>query len=347
MKYNDYIQPSERDYKLMKQNYDELINNETADLEEILNKMQNQWNNLKADNVDGKYDEILDKLQGNIDELSGIIENNKSNIFGNNITPNIPIPLRPKLKKLDTDTAISPTRSWDEMRAHSPSQTLPSRDTNLDDIIGTPSDIIGDILSPSPALPNDTNSPSTSPTPSPITPSLPNMNDGTNQAPNTPSNETSNNTGDNLTSEDADNSSTITPSEPTPTTPIQNDNTNTLKRNSPMQSNALFTTFKRFNVNLNRIFSHSYKSQKKGATRDTQNSTNYDKQKSTIYSQNRYHHSYRPEGCLPPVIFYDNQVDIIRLMLLYLMLRPNCKYMSRIAKLTNEQFDILLGLKAI
>ena len=323
MKYNDYIEPSERDYKLMKQNYDELINNETADLEEILNKMQNQWNNLKADNVDGKYDEILDKLQGNIDELSGIIENNKSNIFGNNITPNIPIPLRPKLKKLDTDTAISPIRSWDEMSAHSPSQTLPNTDTNLDDIINIPSDPIGDIISPSPALPNDTNSPSISPAPSsPISPSLPNMNDD-NQAPNT-----------------------NTPTKPTPTTPIQNDNaqnsTNTLKRNSPMQSNALFTTFKRFNVNLNRIFRHSYKSQKR-----TQNNSIYKDKKCTLYTQNRYHHSYRPDACLPPVIFYDNQIDIIRLMLLYLMLRPNCKYMSRIAKLTNEQFDILIGLKTI
>lgn len=353
MEYNDYIKPSEQDYKIMKQNYDELLKSETADLEEILKKMQNQWNNLNAENTDGKYSDILDKLQGNIDELSGIINNNKGTIFSKNLSPFIPIPLTPrKSRKLDVDSAVSPIRSWDEMNTHLPRENT-NNNTYLGDTIGNlPGDIIDDIISPSPASPDKTNSPSISPTPSsPISPNLPNSNDNANQAPNnnTPS-EDNNNAKDNLTPEDTNNSNSNMPTEPTPTTPIQNDNaqngTNTLKRNSPMQSNALFTTIKRFNVTLSRLFNNTSKSRKNSAT-STQNNINYVAPQSTLYSQNRYHHEINTNPCLPPIIFYDNQVDIIRLMLLYLMLRPNCKYMSRIAKLTNEQFDILLELKTI
>ena len=46
--------------------------------------------------------------------------------------------------------------------------------------------------------------------------------------------------------------------------------------------------------------------------------------------------------CDPRNEIRHHQIDIIRLFLLYLMLRPNCKYMSRVAQIANDQFDILL-----
>jgi len=37
MNFNDFITPSDNDYKIMKQNYDRILENETNDLQEIYN----------------------------------------------------------------------------------------------------------------------------------------------------------------------------------------------------------------------------------------------------------------------------------------------------------------------
>ena len=55
-------------------------------------------------------------------------------------------------------------------------------------------------------------------------------------------------------------------------------------------------------------------------------------------------HHPRPNmshGCKPHDIILSDQCDIVRMILLYMMLRPNCRYISRLCNVANDQFEIL------
>lgn len=70
----------------------------------------------------------------------------------------------------------------------------------------------------------------------------------------------------------------------------------------------------------------------------------------SLYSNSIYNNIYSEPNneytstCSIKSRLHYNQIDIIRLLLLYLSLRPNCRYCSRISTLANDQFDILLEL---
>ena len=61
--------------------------------------------------------------------------------------------------------------------------------------------------------------------------------------------------------------------------------------------------------------------------------------------QNRFHNIItQGENCNIEKQLLHNQVDILRLLLLFISLKPNCKYLPKIAKITNSQFEVLLQL---
>ena len=59
--------------------------------------------------------------------------------------------------------------------------------------------------------------------------------------------------------------------------------------------------------------------------------------------QNRYHIN-QEEHCPINKKIVNNQVDLIRLILLFIALRPNCNYLPKIARIANSQFEVLLNL---
>lgn len=244
MKYQDYATPSDTTLNIMKQNYDSLIESETQDLQEILEKMKRQRTSIADQNINGRYDDILSKLDENILELENLINSNHTQINSKRTHSTIPSFLGlKKVKKLDNSDAISPIRSIEENNS---------------------------VLAPS--------------------------NNNTNQTP-----------------------SDVTPNTPSNQSPTQIKT----KRNSPTKRYTLSYAIEQFNQKLNSLFVY--------------------KKSTRTRVQNRFHNT-PPVECEPRSAIYTNQIDLIRLMLIYLMLRPNCKYLSRIATIANCQLDILLGL---
>lgn len=320
MNYQDFCTLSEKEYAIMKQNYDTLILNETADLQEILQKMIEQRENLSALNDNGKYNDILRKLDENIKDLENLVAVNTSNISSRDLLSKLPyLKGLKKAKKLDTDGAISPIRSNDEINRHNEMAGAMDNSGNL----------------PFTELPNNLgNDAGNTPTETPANPPI--TNTPTNPPTNMPANENTN-----MADETPMQNGNI-PS----TTPAQNTN----KRNSPMQSNPISNFIKQFNVNISKMFgaSRTNGTQKKDVSPkkcETNNQNffqpySYPDLDSTIGYRDR-HWEHR-EHCDPRNEIKHHQIDIIRLFLLYLMLRPNCKYMSRVAQIANDQFDILL-----
>lgn len=258
MKYQDYATPSDTTLNIMKQNYDSLIESETQDLQEILEKMKRQRTSIADQNIDGRYDDILIKLDENILELENLINSNHTQINSKRSHSTIPSFLGlKKAKKLDNSNAISPIRSIEENNS---------------------------ILTPS-------NNNNTNQTPSDVTPNTPSNQAPSDIAPDTQS--------DQLFSQ------------------IKT------KRNSPTKRYTLSYAIEQFNQKLSSLFVY--------------------KKSTRTRVQNRFHNT-PPVECEPRSAIFTNQIDLIRLMLIYLMLRPNCKYLSRIATIANCQLDILLGL---
>ena len=304
MKYDDYARLSDENYKIMKQSYENVITEETADLQEILEKLIKQRKTLHSNNSDNKYDEMLEKLDNNIADLNSLISGNLSQVASKN-SAFIPNYYGLRSKKLDLgDDAISPIRSHKEMLSH------------------------GDIAPTQPSTPSDNN-----------------------QNGNSDSNIPQNGT----------------------TTP------NTPKRNSPMQGSALSNIIKQLNVGANRILGCNRKqrtinsnnlasqntqvSSQNHYNKTTQNPNNSQSQirPSNLSEMNnifmpypmtppKYDYMHRPphhprpnmsHGCKPHDIILSDQCDIVRMILLYMMLRPNCRYISRLCNVANDQFEIL------
>ena len=304
MKYDDYARLSDENYKIMKQSYENVITEETADLQEILEKLIKQRKTLHSNNSGNKYDEMLEKLDNNIADLNSLISGNLSQVASKN-SAFIPNYYGLRSKKLDLgNDAISPIRSHQEMLSH------------------------GDIVPTQPSTPSDNN-----------------------QNGNSDSNVPQNGT----------------------TTP------NTPKRNSPMQGSALSNIIKQLNVGANRILGCNRKQRTINsnnlASQNTQVSSQNHYNKTTHNPNNsqsqirpsnlsemnnifmpypmtppKYDYMHRPphhprpnmsHGCKPHDIILSDQCDIVRTILLYMMLRPNCRYISTLCNVANDQFEIL------
>jgi ATP phosphoribosyltransferase len=100
-------------------------------------------------------------------------------------------------------------------------------------------------------------------------------------------------------------------------------NSNSRKRNSPMQGSIISNLTKSLFMR---------------------------KQKKDIYNiplehRNRFHNVIsQGEECNPKKRMISNQIDLLRLLLLFVALRPNCKYLSRVARVANTQLEVLMEL---
>lgn len=107
----------------------------------------------------------------------------------------------------------------------------------------------------------------------------------------------------------------------TPTPPNIPDRNNTINRNrnnrvgSPLQGSILSNLFKKSSIKNNSYYiDDGYR--------------------------NKYH-TITTNSCISIQKIRTNQVDIVRLLLLYLVLNPHCRYCSRIASISSDQFMIL------
>ena len=303
MKFNDFATLSDRDYEIMKQNYDKILANETHDLNEIAEKMIDQKSSLQKENIDGKYDEIIDKMQSNIDELLGFINIKKSKINTKNNFNQFPLFKNlNKLQNMDnSNTAISPTRGKNEMQNQEDLANLNSNQepTSISDTY--------EFFSSENTENSETNN---------------NINNGNLNNTIPPSDNLSNN---------SENISNTTPN------PVRQ---NTSKRNSLMQGSFISSLFKQFSINLNKLRS---KNAHISSRNNIMQNNSISKQ---TFPQNRFHNIQTlHKKCEPHNMILGSQIDIVKLLLLYLMLRPNCRYLNRIANIANEQFDIYLMLQ--
>lgn len=99
-----------------------------------------------------------------------------------------------------------------------------------------------------------------------------------------------------------------------PTKPIQS------KRHCPQQGSSIFNAFRQIDVGLGKLFGF-----KKSFA-----PTSLNKNKPL------------PHECQPNEIIKHNQIDIVSLLLLYMMINPNCRFLPTICNITNAQYDILL-----
>lgn len=282
MKFDDYKILSDRDYTIMKQNYDTLIQSETNDLNEILDKLYKQRQNLIDLNQNHKFDDMLEKIDNNISDIESIIGSNQK---------------------------IASTKQSCEIPHYWGLKKPSKQDINSDNTNGNNS--FSDFLD---------NEYKNNPIPTPTQPSLDN-----NLAPNIDITPPNNN----------EQSETNLPAQ------------NTTKRNSPMQGSALSNIIKQLNVGAGRLLGKKH----------THNATiKVDKEGFGDLTGGffpypvppdfppRHKNKKRPnlgDGCEPHDIALSNQCDIVRLILLYMMLRPNCRYISRLSSVACDQFEIL------
>lgn len=283
MKFDDYKILSDRDYTIMKQNYDTLIQSETNDLNEILDKLYKQRQNLIDLNQNHKFDDMLEKIDNNISDIESIIGSNQK---------------------------IASTKQSCEIPHYWGLKKPSKQDINSDNTNGNNS--FSDFLD---------NEYKNNPIPTPTQPSLDN-----NLAPNIDITPPNNN------------------EQPETNLPAQN----TTKRNSPMQGSALSNIIKQLNVGAGRLLGKKHthnatlsKVDKEGFGDLTGGFFPY-----PVPPDLPPHHKNkkRPnlgDGCEPHDIALSNQCDIVRLILLYMMLRPNCRYISRLSSVACDQFEIL------
>lgn len=282
MKFDDYKILSDRDYTIMKQNYDTLIQSETNDLSEILDKLYKQRQNLIDLNQNHKFDDMLEKIDNNISDIEGIIGSNQK---------------------------IASTKQSCEIPHYWGLKKPSKQDINSDNTKGNNS--FSDFLD---------NEYKNNPIPTPTQPPQDN-----NLAPNIDITPPNNN------------------EQPETNLPAQN----TTKRNSPMQGSALSNIIKQLNVGAGRLLGKKHthnatiKVDKEGFGDLTGGFFPY-----PVPPDFPPHHKNkkRPnlgDGCEPHDIALSNQCDIVRLILLYMMLRPNCRYISRLSSVACDQFEIL------
>ena len=344
MKFDDYKILSDRDYNIMKQNYDTLIQSETNDLSEILDKLYKQRQNLIDLNQNHKFDDMLEKIDSNISDIEGIIGSNQKIA---NTKQSYQIPQYWGLKKFAkqdiNDGAIHPVQSREQMIAHgdavapnTPPKNIPNQETR---------NPIEDNL---PLFPNTPQTPSNIITP-------PNKSDNANR---------NNGFSDFLENENENNLTPATPQPPldntqTPNMDVTQPNNeeqsdtnlpsqNTTKRNSPMQGSALSNIIKQLNVGAGRLLGK--KCTRHGMQNKVKEEGFYELSggffpypTNPLYPPLHKHkkHPNLKDGCEPNDIILSNQCDILRLILLYMMLRPNCRYISRLSSIACDQFEIL------
>lgn len=325
MKYQDNPHLTDKEYSILKANYEKTQAQESEDLIELLHKMQEQLETLTSSNVDGKYDEIISKLSGSISDLEKLINTNHSQFlhkikkFG--APPNTFSSKSPSLQSYSHPHAPNQIPNpWEAPNSYNLHKLEdgdnPNENTQNED------------------LSNSKKSPENS----------------ENKVDNTPSN---NDTSDDLSSDNGNNDVDSNNNESNLDRP-QNKN----KRNSPQQINPIFNALKSLNVNLNNSLNRLFG---KNSSKKNQNVHTSHKPMPPQYPPyecppntppNKYPHRPFPpqhiddtmDECDISDICKNKQIDIVRLFLLYMMLTPTCHYLPTITTIANTQFEILMQL---
>ncbi len=335
MDYNDFVLLPEKDYKVIRQNYDDIMHDEMSDLREIYEKMRNQRQGLAENNVDGVYDDILKKIDNNLSDLGNIIQNNDSvSARYHDLKPQLPIFPKMSRAQQSNDNVFSPYRSIDEINNHG--QT----NNNLGEIP------MGEMPRQSPALDGTPRSmpngsvPRNMPNGFAPTGNMPNGNMPNGFAP----------TG-NMANGNMSNGFAPTGNAPPQTKrPIGDDggidrprdNATQTRRviNSPLQSSPFANFIKKFNLMSpkNRAQTDAYE---QGLPREQ----NYrDEHLRTRPFVSEFRPPFDGGGRRPHNRLVTNQIDIIRLLLLYMALRPNCRYCSRLATISSDELEVLSAI---
>lgn len=320
MKYEDSKNPSDLELSLLARNYTKIQEKETSDLKEILQKMKKQREYLISANETGQYDQILPKMEENIVDMERLIQANSKHLSQNyqKQLGEMPFKLQPKdiFSSLNNSSEhyndFSQSNNGGDLNRENMSPD--NSDRNIDDDIqnGNSSDNL-------------------------------NMNTTDSESNGISENDNSSdleNTNENMVVNE--NSS------------LNNSSRNNAKRNSPMQSNFIFNAFKRFNVNMNRIFGRHSSTNSKWQKENYPTFIKLQRPPQKPFPPKPPYDRPYPERPLPPFnepypdncdindLCRNNQIDIIRLFLLYMTLCPTCKYLPQISHIANDQFDIFI-----
>ncbi len=376
MKYQDFCSPSDHEYTLMKQNYEKMQAQETEDLHELLVKMNNQLDALKSNNSDGKYSPIIDKLASSIADLEKLINANHSQFLHKikKMGDRTNLPHNPP-KKLSPDDFCHTLQDTYNDSSENPLYNNSPKAT--DDISSSPQ-----INTPSENLQNGDTSNSANNSPNGENNIVDNrQNDDTNNISNNLESSNSNSTPennnyiDNIENSEDNNADTL-PKSSKRNSPTQGNRLyNALKSLNENLNNNLNRIFgmpqpphrppqpypqSQYSPNSTNTFPHSPNSPNTSPhspnlpNTSTHSSPNLPNTSPfNPNSPNIPPHTPNPptipphdinDECEFSKICKNNQIDIIRLFLLYMMLRPTCKYLPTITTIANDQFDILLEL---
>ncbi len=332
MNYNDSQIMSDDTYIKCQSAYEKLSANTVHDLGEILEKLESQKKAIISANLSSNNSQILDGINESITGLKSILHANiyttqKSNTINSKNVQKFS-------QKLSTQNVDIPPYTYSENRSDSISEYMGGNIPNLF----------------SPSTPNNT--------------------------PNNPQNMVPNSTPNNGL-ENPSNISPTTPSQELSPTPVPSDNISpnnraenrarVFSRSCPQQSSFIARLLSGFKVNSNSKEPRTKATAKVSTTGHTAHSIHsgilyknkesvsaYNYPRFTPYNKHNAHpshssreHSRHPEPgphCTPERDIISRQIDIVRLLILYLQLRPSYPYCYRICGIASTQFDILSTL---
>lgn len=317
MKYNDSQIMSDNAYIKCQSAYEKLSANTVHDLSEILEKLESQKKAIMSANLSSNNSQILDGIN---DSIKGL----KSILYANTYTTQ-------KNNALNSKSAQKFSQKYSAQNVDIPPYTYSENR----------SDSISEYM--------DGNTPNNTPNNAPLT------------TPNSPQNMVPNSAVESPSS-----ISPTTPSQETSPTPVPSDNispnnrtenrTRVFSRSCPQQGNFIAKLLSQFKVNSRPNHTQTKISVKAHNTWHTAHSIHSEILHKSIEKQStynyppfkpyneQYHHSKSPKHCTPEQDILSRQIDIVRLLILYLQLRPNYPYCYRICGIASTQFDILSTL---
>ena len=303
--YNDYRLATESTQNIIRQKFDESIEMEVKDLEDIYEKMLDQKKQLEANNSNGSLNSALQTTNENINEIQSLIS--KYTLRSQQSQRRFNLQKNPQSSEKFGYNNIRSFNNPESVHGKIPSSEEIARHTTNNSI---PSPNLG--VTP-PPQPNQ-NMGNLTPENGAIYPNLGST------LPSQPNN--------NVNFSDGN-----SPSQDGAISPRNNEvSSRNSRRGNPMQGNLLSALAKAFFV---------------------KNKPNKGKRLVSIniqpivadHRRNRFHNIIiQGEHCDPRRKLVTSQLDLLRLLILFIALRPHSRYCARIASITNNQFEVLLSI---
>lgn len=341
--YNDYQLADNLSAKAMRQKFDTIQSLESNDIREMHEKIRQQRDFLQSNNIGGKYDKIITKMNESLYEMSNIWQRTQSAH-----TPSKASNLRDFLrnqgaKNQGKSSQLSNADISTQLDDNAPQnqESEPNSEQNQINGDGT--------IPPS----QDTNNDNTSNR----------LNDSNDEGGEPQNSDT-----------EAPNTGEIPPQNSDSQNVTNANARNTYKRNFPLPGSILYRLSQSLFVNTRQQHLNDKQSGKSSNTSDMHKSGRTNKGLShnpathTKPARSRAYppyfgvtppyNNFQPDGnkypfapphdspfederCDPREKCITNQLDILRMMLLFMALRPNCRYLPRICRIASTQLDIL------